>query len=289
VKVKIKNFMCHEALEVELTALNIISGENGGGKSAIFHAINWCINGGTNNFITKGEKESSVTIEVDNNTIVRTATKSKTSVTYNEKIVCTTKDSLKELNINLPIKFYSQFEKLFLLHETGKHRADILNEMFDTEKIENGLLNINQDIRKENTELKTLKTNFDVLESKLKTVTETKQDMDNLVSKHKKLTDIKTLLESYKDIKIKELPEKITLKIETDIKTLLENYKDIKIKKLPEKITLKIETDIKTLLENYKDNEIEPTETWKEKLAKITKELVGTVCPTCSQKIKEVF
>ena len=82
--------------------------------------------------------------------------------------------------------------------------------------------------------------------------------------------------------------EKLTCNTFEDIINL-ENYKDIKIKELPEKITLKIETDIKTLLENYKDNEIEPTETWKEKLAKITKELVGTVCPTCSQKIKEVF
>lgn len=194
-KIGITNFMCHSGLEIEVKDLSIISGQNGSGKSAIFHALNWLINGGTNNFITTGEKQSSVTLELEGKKYKRTT---EYAVYVNDNKISIQKDSLKELGIELNLEFLSQFDKLFLLNETPKARAEQLNEMFEIEKLETAVEAARKDIREIN---KSMKDAEEVLEIA--------RERANKISLNlKKIKSLAAVTEAY--IKLKTVAEEIT-------------------------------------------------------------------------------
>lgn len=320
-EVEIINFMCHEKLNINLDNFQIISAENGAGKSAIFHAINWCINGGSNNFIKRGKKESSVSIKINNDVYKREVIKDKYFVYKNDLEICTTKDSLKDLGVNIPIEYFSQFDKLFLLNETPKNRADILNSMFDIEKIETASSDITKEIKDDRKELETLidknENNKNILitleEKNLKLINiyesynKTKEINDNISNLKNKLNTIKNTPDTIKteiDYSVlKKIQSIINLKcklknsinkIEADLKYLkviriLEKNK--KIKKAPDKIVTDIVYDNLKKITNIKDKVTEFNKN-KEMLSKLKKEiedienkLKGSVCPCCKKKI----
>jgi len=146
-KILIKNYMCHRNLDISFSSLAVLTGTNGSGKSAIFHAIHWLIHGGKNNFITDGENSSSVKIITEKFTVERYCKGTKYFVYLDGKEVGTTKEPLENLiRIDLKLVLYSQFDSIYLLSDKPGERINILNELFDIENIEKGLSDISKDI-----------------------------------------------------------------------------------------------------------------------------------------------
>lgn len=323
-EIEISNFMCHESLKMKLDNFQIISAENGAGKSAIFHAINWCINGGTNNFIKRGKKESCVSIKIDNDIYKREVVKDKYFVYKNDLEICTTKDSLKELGVDIPLEYFSQFDKLFLLNESPKNRADLLNSMFDIEKIETASNDLTKEIKDDKKSLENLiivneknVENLQLVEEKLFILSKLK---DNYNKEKEKLDKISKLIENNKEIKkvpktlthsidcsainklksiidsnlkIKNLPSSITTNIDYSIVKKINDLINIKNKliKTPYKIdngldyaTFNKIKEVKLSLDKMNSNNEEKLK-FKNEIIEIENKLKGSVCPCCKKKI----
>lgn len=323
-EIEISNFMCHESLKMKLDNFQIISAENGAGKSAIFHAINWCINGGTNNFIKRGKKESYVSIKIDNDIYKREVVKDKYFVYKNDLEICTTKDSLKELGVDIPLEYFSQFDKLFLLNESPKNRADLLNSMFDIEKIETASNDLTKEIKDDKKSLENLiivneknVENLQLVEEKLFILSKLK---DNYNKEKEKLDKISKLIENNKEIK--KVPKTLTHIIDCSIINKLKSIIDsnLKIKNLPSSITTNIDysivkkindliniknkliktpykidngldyatfnkiKEVKLSLDKMNSNNEEKLK-FKNEIIEIENKLKGSVCPCCKKKI----
>jgi len=289
-KVKIKNFMCHKSLELDFNNLTILSGNNGSGKSAIFHAINWCVNGGTNNFITKGEKTSVVIIELEKIKIERGVKSNKYYVLSNSKQICTTKDSLKDLNIDLTIEFYSQFDKLFLLNETPKNQLEILNQMFEIEKVEAAVTYVNKDLRDLKKDYVTFITSQENFLNSKYIIADQIYLLEPKIKNVAVLEKVKEVLNKLKNIKIINVPDKISDDLENKIKLLIA-YSEIKLAPKIQPITKDIEPSVLYKLKEYFDNDylkrcnsIDMVK-YTAELKEINKNLLGEECPTCHQLI----
>ncbi len=323
-EIEISNFMCHESLKMKLDNFQIISAENGAGKSAIFHAINWCINGGTNNFIKRGKKESYVSIKIYNDIYKREVVKDKYFVYKNESEICTTKDSLKELGVDIPLEYFSQFDKLFLLNESPKNRADLLNSMFDIEKIETASNDLTKEIKDDKKLLENLTIvneknveNLQLIEEKLFILSNLKE---NYNKEKEKLDKISKLIENNKEIKkvpktlthgidcsvinklksiidsnlkIKNLPSSITTNIDYSIVKKINELINIKNKliKNPNKINISVEyatfnkiKEVNLSLDKMNSNNKEKLK-FKNEIIEIENKLKGSVCPCCKKKI----
>jgi DNA repair ATPase RecN len=323
-EIEISNFMCHESLKIRLDNFQIISAENGAGKSAIFHAINWCINGGTNNFIKRGKKESYVSIKIDNDIYKREVVKDKYFVYKNNIEICTTKDSLKDIGVNIPLEYFSQFDKLFLLNESPKNRADLLNSMFDIEKIETASTDLTKEIKDDKKSLENLTIvneknveNLQLIEEKLFILSKLK---DNYNKEMEKLDKISKLIEN--NNKIKKVPKTLIHNIDFSVTNKLKSIIDsnLKIKNLPNSINTNIEysivkkindlinvknkliktpykidngldyatfnkiKEVKLSLDKINANNEEKLK-FKNEIIEIENKLKGSVCPCCKKKI----
>lgn len=323
-KVSIKNFMCHEDLNINIDDFQIISADNGSGKSAIFHAINWCINGGSNNFIKTGSNYSSVSILIDGIEYKREVAKDKYFVYKNGVEICNTKDDFTKLGINIPLEYFSQFDKLYLLNETPKNKADLLNSMFDIEGIELASTNIKKDIKDEKLKYEKLiiKNNMDLenlnlldvkiieleeIEKKYNKLKNVLDDINNIIKLKQKIKDIPSSIildiniKDYKSIKnivnkkhdVKFIPNKIDKNIDYsmfDSVNKIINLKS-KIKQTPEFLQGNVNLSNKIKIENILDNikKIMLDNITIEKLEveykDLNKKLEGVECPLCKKKM----
>ncbi len=73
-KITLTNFQCHKDLTITLDRITTLVGPSDSGKSSVIRALDWAIfNEGRTSFLTtRGSKQASVTVEVDNHTITRT-------------------------------------------------------------------------------------------------------------------------------------------------------------------------------------------------------------------------
>ena len=312
IKLKIKNFMVHKELKIELDGFSIISGENGAGKSAIFHAINWLVNGGTNNFVTYGEKQCSVELtfsSLQDLKICRKVDNNKYSVEVNDIVVCTLKDSLQDLNVKLPIDFFSQFDKLFLLSETPKSRAEILNEVFGIASLELALITANMNLKNTNKKLTNIENIMQEEEIKKLKMSDTYEALEkanaeytsslhtkNLIQEleatktldkvfevyGEKAVKIMQLLEHLDTIKLRTIPKSVSKNVDTKKLDLIKELDTIKIVKVAE-VKSTVDTKKLDLIKELANLHIEPVETLLKNLAEISETLKGGACPLCQQ------
>jgi DNA repair ATPase RecN len=246
--------MCHGYLEIDINNFNILTAQNGSGKSAIFHAINWAVNGGTNHYIKRGERNSSVSIIFKGDNYKREVKKDKYFVYKNDLEICTTKDSFANLGINIPLDFFNQFDKLFLLNETPKNRADMLNNMFDIEKIEIAMSNVTKDIKNIKQEFEKVKITIENEENTLSLIDEKLKLLLPLQVKYEDSKKVKDVIESVYKLKgrLTGSREKITLSINNEIlkklnKVIELNNSKVSIDKVKGDIDFKILSLIKEL------------------------------------------
>lgn len=309
----IVNFMCHKQLDINLGNFSILTGENGSGKSAIFHSIDWLINGGTNNFITTDENYCKVSVEFDNNVISRIANNGKYSVELNNVVIGNTKESLSELNSELSMDFYNQFDKIYLLAETPKNRADMLNDIFDISSIEDVVSDLNTSIRatksaidNEESICNQTKNNINILKEVKFETPQIESDLNRLGTLQEYLSinipaipepnsfeDISKLimLNDYLSIIIKDVPKVINFNLDDSKLKLLNQYMLIEVKDVPKIINLNIDDSTLKLMNEYIDvsdkyfNNVDNVKALTKELDDIKSLLIGKNCPTCGQII----
>lgn len=323
-RLKIQNFGKHKNLEIEFDNFQILTAENGMGKSTIFHAINWLINGGTNKLISNGSNSSMVSFEFGTDKLVRACVKNDYTLTLNGNLICSTKDSLEKLNINLPIKYFSQFDKIFLLTETPKAKADILNSMFEIEKLELGSSNIKKDIKDKNNYIKELENKLEKDTSSLNKITDIENKLSEEVFAYESINNVyeKLLKLNTKYKEVKNIPNKINKDVDTSIlnkiQVLYHKYnslinipnkinkeidcvvlnKLIKIKelmnslnKIPDKINKNVDSFSYIKLDRIKNKYIEINDNilsineLKLEMQEMNNKLRGVECPLCKKKI----
>lgn len=119
-KLKLRNFQCHRNKELELKPLTFLTGPSNTGKSAYIRALGFLtgdLNVGANRLVTRGERQMSVTLEINGNVYERRVTKDGIECKYNDTIY-------PRMGINVPEEFKRlatiqfQFDPLFLITDS---------------------------------------------------------------------------------------------------------------------------------------------------------------------------
>lgn len=225
VRMVIKNFQSHKDTTIEFDpGLNVFIGESGEGKSALQRAF-WFVFDkakiNPKNFIHKGEKECSVTLELsDDTTITRFVTSSgkngykiydaQTGQTHegNTTLAPLAQQLLGyaplvlDEKTTMPLNFMKQGEGWYFIgsHVTGPMRAKVIGSFYQTHYADAVMKDLENESKKISTELKQVTSKveelderlvdfnyLDALEERLKVVTEEQTALTELMERYQKL------------------------------------------------------------------------------------------------------
>jgi DNA repair exonuclease SbcCD ATPase subunit len=237
-KVRLINFQSHKDTTIEFDKyLNVIVGPSDQGKSAIIRAIKWVLYNEPSGtfFIREGEKECTVSITFNDNTILkRIRSQSKNLyILIDEKgnesiyegfgktvpIDIIEKTNIRKLylddNESNTINIGEQLEGPFLLSEKASTRANAIGRLVGVHIIDKAVANTLKDIRSLNSDRKSIENRLSSLKEKLtqyEYLNDLKITLDRLEKIHKTIKFNKEKLKILNNLK-----EKLGL-IELDIK-----------------------------------------------------------------------
>jgi exonuclease SbcC len=172
----LRNFQCHQNLDIPLSKITTIVGPSDSGKSAIARALNFvCFNNlRGSSFITHGKDKCTVTLEVDGQTIKRTKTKTSNSYSTeaNEYSAVSSEvppEIAKILNVG-DINVANQHDPLFWFSLTSGQLAKELNAIADIAWVDRVLQVSVSDMRKVNAEIDVTNSRITALESEEKQI-----------------------------------------------------------------------------------------------------------------------
>ena len=231
----IKNFQSHKDTTIEFDpGLNVFIGESGEGKSALQRAF-WFVFDkakiNPKNFIHKGEKECSVTLELsDETTITRFVTSSgkngykiydaQTGQTHegNTTLVSLAQELLGysplvlDEKTTMPLNFMKQGEGWYFIGSqvTGPMRAKVIGSFYQTHYADAVMKDLENESKKTTAELKLITSKveeldekliafnyLDALEERLTKVNEEQSQLEELITRYQKL---KTLYLKYYEL-----------------------------------------------------------------------------------------
>lgn len=146
-RVEIRNFQSLKKVDIELGGLTVIVGPSSSGKTALMRALRALASNirGTS-FITQGAKKASITAHTDNGIV--TLEKGETTGAYkiNDRVYTklaggVPEDVTKALNLqpitteSSSINFAGQFDRPYLLDDSGATVARVLGELTNVSKI----------------------------------------------------------------------------------------------------------------------------------------------------------
>lgn len=152
-KIQIKNFQAQRQLDISPSAqITSIIGESDIGKSSTIRALYWFFtNKAPSDFITWGQDECSVTIEIDGHSITRLRNKKKNVyILDGQEYACLRQDVPPQLQDILCIcreNFQTQYEPSFWFCETGGELAKKLNAIVNLEIVDYFFGELNSKIR----------------------------------------------------------------------------------------------------------------------------------------------
>jgi len=219
----LRNFQCHDKLDIPLSQITTIVGGSDAGKSAIIRSLNFvCFNNlrGTS-FITHGKDKCAVALEIDGQEIVRKRTKSSNSYSTetNEYSAVSSEvppEIAQLLNIDA-INVANQHDPLFWFSLTSGQLAKELNAIADIAWVDRVLQVSVSDLRKINAEVEVTNNRIAELEAEAKQtewVTQADEELqklealetkiDRIAEANRKLTELIDRLESNQS-KIRQL------------------------------------------------------------------------------------
>jgi DNA repair exonuclease SbcCD ATPase subunit len=231
-KIKIQNFQSHEYSEVILSdGLNILSGTNNAGKSAVARAISWVMycESGTSHIRTDA-KECSVEIEFNNGDVIKRTRKGdhnfiqfknstdKEFTTYKSfgnkypKVVRDFLQNPPEYDKFDPLAYSGQTNKNFLIDIKPSALPEIISCLVGTDDLDIAAKNVNTSINQIKTKITGVEEEIEKDKLKLE------EDYNTLDEQIKIFEDLKTLNKSIKD---KE-------KLISNMVVLLNSYNEIK-------------------------------------------------------------
>ena len=184
-RIVLNNFKIHKHLDIELDKLNVIVGENGGGKSSILEAICYCLFGTTasgakkNELIKYGEKTGSVTLVLSNDyTIIKDFNGTTKMLDENNKVISEKVSEIESfLNLNkdifMNILYGSQNNIYDYFLKFNAKEKDFLDNVFNLDTLTDNISNI----------LLNSKNEFNMRIKEIKTINESKNNLLNMIDK----------------------------------------------------------------------------------------------------------
>lgn len=213
-KISINNFQSHENTEIEFTSgLNIITGSSDSGKTAILRAIKWVLFNepkGTD-FIRQGEKEASVSIYFEDNTIITRKKKTNKNqyiivnnngeeqffegfgneipkeVLHTHNIRKTVIDSSSSQCINLG----EQLQGPFMISQDGKTVAKAIGKLIGMDKLDEAIKQVVKDIFNNNVRHREALKKIESLESEISLYSYLEELESKIIEKEKLLKTVK--------------------------------------------------------------------------------------------------
>lgn len=151
----LKNFQCHEHLELKLGKITVLTGDNDAGKSAIIRALRWLVlnewEGEANDFITWGQSMAEVSLELEGHTIIRSKSASDNSYSLDDerfpKFGTQVPEKIRTLLALGPDNFQDQHDLPYWLLLNSSQAAKALNQIFNLSEIDSTLGNIAVELR----------------------------------------------------------------------------------------------------------------------------------------------
>jgi DNA repair exonuclease SbcCD ATPase subunit len=271
-KIILENFQSHKYSVIEFDSrLNVIVGPSDSGKSAIIRGLKWVLYNEPQGdyFIREGEKECSVTLEFNDNTVLkRYRSKSKNmyiitkdngeEIKYEGFGTGVPEEIIEEIGIKKiyldselsnSINLGEQLEGAFLLSEKNSTRASAIGRLVGVNVIDDALREVLKDTRGLNSIKKSLEESF----SKLSKEISTYDYLDELKLKVNKISDMKSKIEK-QNVKLQKLTY-IKNKL-TEIHTDLINTSDVlnKLNKIDDLNSLIINIENTVLKNKYLNN-----------------------------------
>lgn len=184
-RIILNNFKIHKHLDIELDKLNIIVGENGGGKSSILEAICYCLFGTTangakkNELIKYGEKTGSVTLILSNNyTITKDFSGSIKMFDENNKVISEKVSEIESfLSLNkdifMNILYGSQNNIYDYFLKFNAKEKDFLDNVFNLDTLTENISNV----------LLESKNEFNIRIREIKTINESRNNLLKIIDK----------------------------------------------------------------------------------------------------------
>lgn len=300
---KIKNFQSHEHSELQLhPGINVIIGLTDSGKSAIVRSIRWLSrnkpSGGS--FRSRWGGETSVTVETESGSVIRT--KDKTD-TYELLLHKKRPLIFKAFGNNVPeeitvflalneINTQFQLDSHFLLSQSSGQVAEHFNKVAHLDQISRGLTNIDKEIRRLKAEKKYKTSEIEEKEEQLKQFdyleqfeeeVEVLEDMDLQLSNYKKRHEkLRGLIYNIGEIKKKMEYDSSILTMKPEVEKLLQLHKKKETLAKDEMLLYKAVLNITNIVHTLKDETSKQT-----RLLTLFEESFPNVCPLCGQPVKK--
>lgn len=231
-KIKIQNFQSHEYSEVLLSdGMNILSGTNNAGKSAVARAISWVMycESGTSHIRTDA-KECSVEIEFNNGDVIKRTRKGdhnfiqfknatdKEFTTYKSfgnkypKVVRDFLQNPPEYDKFDPLAYSGQTNKNFLIDIKPSALPEIISCLVGTDDLDIAAKNVNSSINQIKVKITgveeeiekdklTLEEDYNTLDEQIEIFEELKKLNKSINDKEKLISNMLVLLNTYIEIK----------------------------------------------------------------------------------------
>lgn len=182
-KISMINFRNHKELEVNLNNLNVLIGENGGGKTSILEAICYALFGAVasgakkNELITHGEKTGGVTLTLSNDyKIVRDFSTGIKLIDNNNKIISEKVAEIEsyfniDKNIFMNILYASQNDVYSYFLKFNAKEKDFIDSMFNLDNLTDNII----------TSLKNIVNQLDVEYNNITNEYNNKKNLENTI------------------------------------------------------------------------------------------------------------
>ena len=220
----LKNFQCHSNRKIKFEKnVNTIVGSSDTGKSAIIRALKWGVfnRPSGNAFCTHGTDLTEVSIQTNDNTIIRRKSKSLNEYEVNGDEFKAIKKDIPEvaqqaLSLGI-INFQDQHDAPFMLSETAGEVGKRLNQIVNLDIIDSTISFLNKRKRGHLSEIKFVENRIDAIRKDLEkydSVPDMIKELDQVTEDKKKLEDICEKKENLNSVydslnKIKEYWRKI--------------------------------------------------------------------------------
>lgn len=189
-KLTIVNFQAHKRLEINFDKhITTVVGPTDSGKSSVIRALNWI---GKNDirgdqFIKYGEKETQVSLVVDNKTITRIKSNKENKYLLDEKVFDAVSTNVppeiaKVLNL-ASCNFQSQHDSCFWLNDSPAEVSRQLNSVINLEIMDEVMAEVNVSLKRK-------KTEDDITKEKIKKIRDELVKTDYIFELDENLVDI---------------------------------------------------------------------------------------------------
>lgn len=189
-KIDIKNYQSIYDASLKLGSITVFVGKSNSGKSALFRALKaLSYNQSGSDFISHGTTQTTVKLSVEDKTLTwkkgtetyydlngTKYSKTGTSVPYEIQSILKLPDIELDDNLKISPNFSGQFDSVFMLSESKGYISKIFGKLMNVNELYNAVNNCAKDLKRVNSDIKSLVEQSQDLEDKTKNYPKIKEE-----------------------------------------------------------------------------------------------------------------